>query len=1510
MLLQVGVVKQLSGYALAVGTNGNQRILQVGDAVFAGEVVKTIGNTNAVLSMDNGKQMDIGASDSVLLDSSVTQDSGFGQDAVVADLADLQKVILAGIDLSNLEETAAGSSAGSGEGGTAQINPAYFADGGHYSNVNADYRDLGTFGDDGVAWFTSIGGAPNDTQDIDGNKSSIATNPKDAKGGFAIPSVLADSKDTPDTIKDKISSSGGAVEGNDKDKDVISFKVDPGTPATTVAYSVISGTAGDDDYSKVKVDSNWPTDGIDVSTLTDKINIKVSADTDTIDGKIVMNVSEEGLAGGIKDTRGDSDATDSATTVKTIAAESSSAVKFAFVAPSNTDSGLKSGGVTVVWEKSDDNTMIGKAGSEEVLKVTLNANTGEVNAVLNKPIDHSVNEKYTVKNVEDILSTSLKVKATNTFGSTAEADIKINIEDDSPEFYVDATKDIEVTFAEQVNATLVLDFSASMLWGINDDPNKDTERKNYKTSEKDTRLEIAKEKILKMLDEYQELGSDNVKISIVGFAKTAKVLDSNGQTWMSIAEAKDIINKEYAYDKLKSLWDNVNLDIGAGTNYDAALAVVMDKFKDSGKLSGNAKNKLYFISDGEPTVSDGSAGTLTNQGGSKADNGIGEAEEAIWKKFLVDNKIDSDAFMLSKDVKQADLNPIAYDGINNKDKNARLFEDLKFEVALAMGKIAHKDSALDSDGVDFAFGADGAKEVSITINDNGTKGIKYTYDFATDTITPNTSATIKGSKLTITTKEGSKLTIDMKDGSYEYNASQGVAKSGGKETIGITYEVVDKDNDGKGNEKTTTLNFKSSLPSIVLDSYEDSVSRVLKAGSNSPVTIDGASAKITVDNSNVGTSKVALTNDATPVLVFNINAQESGFVSLLNSNGTYVVSNAAFSKGDKAIKITIGADGRAESYATTSDGVTWNTTSVHPDDKVKISALDLKEENDKFRAEITTKGGKSVVDVVVNLDITPDTIQNLDASFTKKDSSYNLDFKGNVSDTQNDNAANTSKTVKIIDLDDLDNPTTASVDSNGDFVNSITGITEGKNYLVEHTDAAGNVTRETYTIIKNSGLDVDMYFYNYRDKLVMTSEEKNGESGYIQTGDNYKKWLDKKEPSATATADKLSFGSSAMGKTNGDIDVNETAKFTPNNYTLREALPVGTDVIVKMDGYIYIDAPGVYYFKTSGHNNKSTLCIDGKTITSTVFQSNPVDGSLVPATGSFNAAKAGFYKISVDYVDMEGTAALNIDVSKTDGSNYKTVGTTGSGTHLYSNSYVKALEQNGKISADISSTSDSSISSDNISKNKAFIPNGSFNSSSNDLIGLKQNENTIEGSNLDEKFVYDTNKTIDAKGGTDTLIVMDNIDFTKVADLNKKLNSFEKIQMGANGKDGAVEMTLDARSSLDIIDSVVTKNKVIDINGGSNSTISPKPIENVSASDKSVNTVLKIVGDQHDVLKLKGFKQLTEQNELKMLNDKHNVVGDKENQVDTNKSNVYKCESNGETVYIEADKNIKVEIDI
>lgn len=72
MATQVGVIKQVSGTVVAVDANGKERILTAGDAIFFGEIVKTIGNnSNAVIAMDGGKDVSILANDTVLIDQNI-----------------------------------------------------------------------------------------------------------------------------------------------------------------------------------------------------------------------------------------------------------------------------------------------------------------------------------------------------------------------------------------------------------------------------------------------------------------------------------------------------------------------------------------------------------------------------------------------------------------------------------------------------------------------------------------------------------------------------------------------------------------------------------------------------------------------------------------------------------------------------------------------------------------------------------------------------------------------------------------------------------------------------------------------------------------------------------------------------------------------------------------------------------------------------------------------------------------------------------------------------------------------------------------------------------------------------------------------------------------------------------------------------------------------------------------------------------------------------------------------
>ncbi|WP_169974062.1 retention module-containing protein, partial [Campylobacter sp. RM16191] len=135
-----GVVKQISGKVLAVDANGNERLLNVGDKVFVGETIKTEGElSSVVITLNDGKEITILGNDELALGQGLI-DSG-SEDNVLADISSLQKGILQGENLENLEATAAGGGAINSEGSFSQTS---FLGSGSISNVLSDYGDLGS----------------------------------------------------------------------------------------------------------------------------------------------------------------------------------------------------------------------------------------------------------------------------------------------------------------------------------------------------------------------------------------------------------------------------------------------------------------------------------------------------------------------------------------------------------------------------------------------------------------------------------------------------------------------------------------------------------------------------------------------------------------------------------------------------------------------------------------------------------------------------------------------------------------------------------------------------------------------------------------------------------------------------------------------------------------------------------------------------------------------------------------------------------------------------------------------------------------------------------------------------------------------------------------------------------------------------------------------------------------------------------------------------------------------
>ena len=168
MAKEAGVVKSLSGKAVAVDQNGNERELKVGDIVYMGESVKTSDAADKVtIVANNGKELTVLGSDTLSLNPNTIGAEG------LADISALQNAILNGGDLTKLEETAAGGNAAAGGGDGVSLGEARFAEGGHYSNINETYRNLTDTNRAFASYDSPIGGYSDGNDDDNGAGANV-----------------------------------------------------------------------------------------------------------------------------------------------------------------------------------------------------------------------------------------------------------------------------------------------------------------------------------------------------------------------------------------------------------------------------------------------------------------------------------------------------------------------------------------------------------------------------------------------------------------------------------------------------------------------------------------------------------------------------------------------------------------------------------------------------------------------------------------------------------------------------------------------------------------------------------------------------------------------------------------------------------------------------------------------------------------------------------------------------------------------------------------------------------------------------------------------------------------------------------------------------------------------------------------------------------------------------------------------------------------------------------------
>ena len=138
-----GLIKSIIGTdaIVAVDANGNQRTLKAGDVIYDNEVIKE----------QDGVKVEVQAAQ--------TQNEN-ASDETSKEIASLQEQLLNGKNISDLEETAAGGtqSAGGVSSNGVSLGAAGFVNGGHESNINANFGDLSSQANASAEAFTNVSG--------------------------------------------------------------------------------------------------------------------------------------------------------------------------------------------------------------------------------------------------------------------------------------------------------------------------------------------------------------------------------------------------------------------------------------------------------------------------------------------------------------------------------------------------------------------------------------------------------------------------------------------------------------------------------------------------------------------------------------------------------------------------------------------------------------------------------------------------------------------------------------------------------------------------------------------------------------------------------------------------------------------------------------------------------------------------------------------------------------------------------------------------------------------------------------------------------------------------------------------------------------------------------------------------------------------------------------------------------------------------------------------------------
>ena len=368
-----------------------------------------------------------------------------------------------------------------------------------------------------------------------------------------------------------------------------------------------------------------------------------------------------------------------------------------------------------------------------------------------------------------------------------------------------------------------------------------------------------------------------------------------------------------------------------------------------------------------------------------------------------------------------------------------------------------------------------------------------------------------------------------------------------------------------------------------------------------------------------------------------------------------------------------------------------------------------------------------------------------------------------------------------------------------------------------------------------------------------------------------------RDPNVNYTKDRIDRG----------FDPNVEPPNKNGHYKLFESKITADGVMVSMDGWIFIknrSAIDKFYYEIKQQRQSFKFEFDGREISWQPFAAATRNGGIdedsaiqSESTNSLNLTNDyGFYKVHIEVSDERYSYMFRVHPDST----FSRIISNDPNIKLVSNAYMEALTQNHLVTKE----------SDTFYKAKEI--NGTkFGDNASDFdkpFDLKFEGTKDVGSNDDDRFIFNSHD-IDAKGGIDTLVFTQNVDLTKIDELDKRLESFERIELDHTK---AVKLKLNGQNISDMIDS--------------NPTEGPDGLE-------SLNTILKILGDSDDVVQLVGNFIKATTAEVAALNAKNSVIGAGYNKLDEvggeAVNQVYRGENDaGQTFFVEIDKNVQVEV--